>query len=106
MRLDEMKYHIPETPDFIHTLVQSEVEKQLNTADNIVQMKRPKKKVWTLSKVAAIVIVCVTAVSTAAYAGVRIYHMYIERRENTVLQQELKQMVTVRNICRKHCMIS
>ncbi len=80
MRLDEMKYHIPETPDFIHTLVQSEVEKQLNTADNIVQMKRPKKKVWTLSKVAAIVIVCVTAVSTAAYAGVRIYHMYIERQ--------------------------
>lgn len=44
MRLDEMKYHIPETPDFIHTLVQSEVEKQLNTADNIVQMKKTKEK--------------------------------------------------------------
>ena len=27
-------------------------------------------------------------------------------RENTVLQQELKQMVTVRDICRKRCMIS
>ena len=88
MRLDEMKYHVPETPDFIHTLVQSEVEKQLNTADNIVQMKRPKKKVWTLSKVAAIVIVCVTAVSTAAYAGVRIYHMYIERQGKIISQME------------------
>ena len=44
MRLEDMKNDIPETPDFIHNMIQNEVAKQL--ADNKVANLRRRKR-WT-----------------------------------------------------------
>ena len=52
MRLEDMKNDIPETPDFIHNMIQNEVVKQL--ADNKVANLRRRKR-WTAPKVAATV---------------------------------------------------
>ena len=66
MRLEDMKNDIPETPDFIHNMIQNEVAKQL--ADNKVANLRRRKR-WTAPKVAAVAAACVLAVSTEVYAG-------------------------------------
>ena len=63
MRLEDMKNDIPETPDFIHNMIQNEVAKQL--ADNKVANLRRRKR-WTAPKVAAVAAACALAVSTAA----------------------------------------
>ncbi len=55
MRLEDMKNDIPETPDFIHNMIQNEVAKQL--ADNKVANLRRRKR-WTAPKVAAVAGVC------------------------------------------------
>ena len=47
MRLEDMKNDIPETPDFIHNMIQNEVAKQL--ADNKVANLRRRKR-WTAPK--------------------------------------------------------
>ena len=47
MRLEDMKNDIPETPDFIHNMIQNEVA---------------------------------LAVSTAVYAGVNLYHWFLEKQ--------------------------
>ena len=41
MRLEEMKNNIPETPDFIHKMVQEEVSRQLQDT-KVVPMKKRK----------------------------------------------------------------
>ena len=61
MRLEDMKNDIPETPDFIHNMIQNEVAKQL--ADNKVANLRRRKR-WTAPKVAAVAAACALAVST------------------------------------------
>ena len=53
MRLEDMKNDIPETPDFIHNMIQNEVAKQL--ADNKVANLRRRKR-WTAPKVAAVAV--------------------------------------------------
>ncbi|NSK35809.1 hypothetical protein [Blautia schinkii] len=55
MRLEDMKNDIPETPDFIHNMIQNEVAKQL--ADNKVANLRRRKR-WTAPKVAAVAAAC------------------------------------------------
>ena len=55
MRLEDMKNDIPETPDFIHNMIQNEVAKQL--ADNKVANLRRRKR-WTVPKVASGSCVC------------------------------------------------
>ena len=77
MRLEDMKNDIPETPDFIHNMIQNEVAKQL--ADNKVANLRRRKR-WTAPKVAAVAAACVLAVSTAVYAGVNLYHWFLEKQ--------------------------
>ena len=62
MRLEDMKNDIPETPDFIHNMIQTEVAKQL--ADNKVANLRRRKR-WTAPKVAAVAAACALAVSTS-----------------------------------------
>ena len=57
-----MKKDIPETPEFIHTMIQSEVKK------------------WTGASVAAAIAVCVLATSTIVYAGTKLYHMFLEKQ--------------------------
>lgn len=79
MKLEELKNDIPETPEFIHRMIQNEVEKQLQDTKTVdMQMRKVKK--WTGARVAATVAVCVLAASTMAYAGVRLYHMFSEKQ--------------------------
>ena len=50
MRLEDMKKDIPETPEFIHTMIQSEVKKQLQDTKVVnIQTRRVKK--WTGARV-------------------------------------------------------
>lgn len=79
MRLDDMKKNIPETPDFIHEMIRSEVDKQLR-GTKIISIQKKRKKKWNGAKVAAVAAICVLATSTAAYAGVKMYHMYVEKQ--------------------------
>ena len=43
MRLEDMKNNIPETPDFIHEMIQNEVDRQLQ-GTTIIQIPKKKKK--------------------------------------------------------------
>lgn len=88
MRLEEMKNNIPETPDFIHKMVQEEVSRQLQDT-KVVPMKKRK---WNKVQAAAAAALCLLATSTVAYAGNRLYHMYVENRELTVWRQGFRQM--------------
>ena len=45
MRLEEMKNNIPETPDFIHKMVQEEVNRQLQDTKVVSIKKRKWNKV-------------------------------------------------------------
>ena len=40
MRLEDMKNDIPETPDFIHKMIQSEVAKQMGDTKVVNQQRR------------------------------------------------------------------
>lgn len=79
MRLEDMKKDIPETPEFIHTMIQSEVKKQLQDTKVVnIQTRRVKK--WIGARAATVAAVCVLATSTIAYAGVKLYHMFLEKQ--------------------------
>lgn len=79
MRLEDMKKEIPETPEFIHMMIQSEVKKQLqDTKVANIQTRRVRKRTGAKAAVAAAV--CVLATSTIAYAGVKLYHMFVEKQ--------------------------
>ena len=52
MRLDELKNDFPDIPDFIHDMIQEEVEKQVNSS-NITPMQRKSKLNRSISRVAA-----------------------------------------------------
>lgn len=81
MRLEDMKKEIPPTPEFIHKMIQSEVEKQLHNTKVIhIQTRRAKKR--TSARVAAAAAICVLATSTVSYAGMKMYHMYLEKQGN------------------------
>ena len=77
MRFEDMKNEIPETPDFIHNMIQSEVEKQLQTT-KVVDLRRRKR--WTAPKAAAVAAACVVATASVVYAGVNLYHMFLEKQ--------------------------
>lgn len=77
MRLEDMKNDIPETPDFIHKMIQNEVARQMQDT-KVVELR--KRKRWTAPKVAAVAAVCALAVSSAAYAGVNLYHWILEKQ--------------------------
>lgn len=79
MKLEDMKKDIPETPEFIHTMIQNEVKKQLQDTQ-VVHIQKRKAKKWTGTKVAAAVAVCILATSTIVYAGVKLYHMFLEKQ--------------------------
>ena len=78
MRFEDMKNNIPETPEFIHVMIQNEVDRQLQ-GTTIIQIPKKRKK-WNGARVAAAAMVCVLATSTAAYAGVKMYRMYVEKQ--------------------------
>lgn len=80
MRLEELKNEKLETPEFIHNMIQEEVAKQLKKS-NIVSMQKIRKSKWNMGRVAAAAIACIIASSTVAYAGVKLYHMHLEKQE-------------------------
>lgn len=80
MRLEDMKNNIPETPEFIHKMVQEEVKKQMQ-GEKTVPIKK-KRKYRTGMQVAAAAAVCLIATSTFVYAGSQLYHMYLEKQGN------------------------
>ena len=43
MRFEDMKNNIPETPDFIHEMIQNEVDRQLQ-GTTMIQIPKKKKK--------------------------------------------------------------
>lgn len=77
MRFEDMKNEIPETPEFIHTMIQNEVEKQMQ-ATKVVDVRRRKR--WTAPKVAVVAAACVAVTASVVYAGVNIYHMFLEKQ--------------------------
>lgn len=85
MRLEDMKNDIPETPDFIHNMIQNEVAKQL--ADNKVANLR-RRKLWTAPKVAAVAAACALAVSTILSNTIRLNSSKIPSFFNTMSQQK------------------
>lgn len=52
MRLDELKNDFPDIPDFVHDMIQEEVEKQVNSS-NLTPMQRKSKLNRSISRVAA-----------------------------------------------------
>ena len=63
MRFEDMKNNIPETPEFIHEMIQNEVDRQLQ-GTTIIQIPKKRKK-WNGARVAAAAMVCVLATSTS-----------------------------------------
>ena len=79
MRLDGLKNDLPETPNFIHNIIQEEVTRQTKTT-NIIPMKAPNKLKWKIGRVAAVALIGIMGTSVAAYAGTKLYYMYLEHR--------------------------
>ena len=79
MRLEDMKNGIPETPEFIHLMIQDEVKKQLQDT-KVINIPTGRKKKWTGKKVAVAVAAGTLAASTIVYAGTNLYHMFIEKQ--------------------------
>ena len=79
MRLEDMKNNIPETPEFIHLMIQNEVKKQLQDT-KVINIRTERKKKWTGKKVTAAVAAGALAASTIVYAGTNLYHMFIEKQ--------------------------
>lgn len=82
MRLENMKQEIPETPDFIHRMILDEVRKQVGEDKRTTNFsdRKKHKRGWSAGRVAAAIIACVVAVTTATYAGTCLYHMYLEKK--------------------------
>ena len=76
MKLENMKNSIPETPDFIHEMIQNEVKKQLQNV-KVVNIQKRRVKKWTVMKASTAIAVFLLAASTIVYAGVRLYHIFI-----------------------------
>ena len=79
MRLDGLKNDLPETPDFIHNMIQEEVARQTKIT-NMVPMKKRHKYKWKMGHAAAVALICIMGTSAAAYAGTKLYYMYLEHR--------------------------
>lgn len=96
MRLEDMKKDIPETPEFIRTMIQDEVKKQIQGANvAVIQTRRMKKRIGR--RVAAAAAVCVLSASTIAYAGVKMYHMFFEKQGTYSIATGIKTDDSTRN---------
>lgn len=85
MKLENMKNSIPETPEFIHEMIQNEVKKQLQDV-KVVNIQNRRVKKWTVMKASAAIAVFLLAASTVVYAGVRLYHIFIEKQGNYAIE--------------------
>lgn len=71
MRLEDLKKEIPETPEFIHTMIQNEVNKQMQDG-KITSFQNHKTKKWTGRRIAAAIAISVLLTSTITYARCQI----------------------------------
>ena len=78
MRLEDLKKDMPRTPDFIHEMIREEVGKQIKEGRSLHISKKRKRR-WNMGKTVAAAVAGMLAVSTAVYAGSRLYHMYLEK---------------------------
>lgn len=79
MRLEDLKYDLPETPDFIHQRIQEEVARQLQSFDEAARSGKRKIR-WSALRVAAAAVACLAGTVTVAYAGNQFYQMYLEKQ--------------------------
>lgn len=79
MRFEDMKHDIPDTPEFIHEMIQNEVNKHLQET-KAVNIRTRSRKNWSGAKMVAAAAVCIMVTSTIAYAGDKLYHMFIEKQ--------------------------
>lgn len=70
MKLEKLKEEFPETPDFIHQMIEKEVTEQI---------KKKRKIKWSLRKTAVVAMASCLAVSTISYAGVEFYQMHLQK---------------------------
>lgn len=90
MKLEDLKQEMPKTPEFIHQMVQEEVKKQTHTEKIVPLRNRKLFARCRIGKVAAAVAACVLATSTVAYAGVNLYHMYMEKKGKYAVETGVK----------------
>ena len=91
MNLENLKNEFPETPDFIHQMIEKEVDRQLQVKRKIIPMQRKTSRMHrSLRKAAAAVAVCVLATASLAYAGTGLYHMYMEKQGKYGVDTALK----------------
>ena len=91
MKLENLKQELPEIPDFIHEMIEKEVDRQIHMERKIVPLKkRASRMSRSVSKAAAAVAVCVLATATLAYAGTGLYHMYMEKQGKYGVDTALK----------------
>ena len=76
MRLEDMKNNIPETPEFIHLMIQDEVKKQLQDT-KVINIRTGKKKKWTGTKVAAAVAAGGKGGPKKNYSGAEVYEKFL-----------------------------
>lgn len=98
MKLENLKHDLPETPDFIHQMIVSEVDRQVKQ-EKTVKMRSTKRKHWSFGKIAAVAACAALAVSTIVYAGTSLYRIYTEKKGNygviTIIEEEADQSITL-----------
>lgn len=95
MRLDEMKRNIPETPEFIHKMIQNEVEEQLrNTRTVNAAFSRKSRKRKTVIAAAA----CVASFTVVAYAGTKWCQMHLEKNDAYRVSTKIEADMDTENV--------
>ena len=90
MRLEDLKKEMGETPEFIHQIVENEVQKQLKET-KIIPMPEKKRGAKQIGKIAVAGIAVILATSTVAYAGNKLYQMYLEKQGNYGVDTKVKK---------------
>ena len=89
MRLEELNKELPETPEFIHNIIQQEVAKQIKST-NVIPFNNKKKNKCNKGRIAAASAACLLLSSTAVYAGTQLYDMYVNKQGNYGVQTGIK----------------
>lgn len=90
MRLENLKKEMGKTPEFIHQIVENEVERQLKET-KIIPMPEKKRGAKQIGKIAAAGIAVILTTSTVAYAGNKLYQMYLEKQGNYGVDMKVKK---------------
>ena len=93
MRLEDLKKEMGETPEFIHQIVETEVERQLKET-KIIPMPEKKRVAKQIGKIAVAGIAVILATSTVVYAGNKLYQMYLEKQGNYGVDTKVEKNAT------------